>query len=66
MYRKIIFMLIGIDDTMYTDNIIKAVEALDNWYYERNRFIKGLDCIDKEFIDKQFEWIKQWRNMYDN
>ena len=35
MYRKIIFMLIGIDDTMYTDNIIKAVEALDNWYYEK-------------------------------
>lgn len=33
---------------------------------KRNRFIKGLDCIDKEFIDKQFEWIKQWRNMYDN
>lgn len=38
MYRKIIFMMIGIDDTMYTDNIIKAVEALDNWYYE-----KGID-----------------------
>ena len=35
MYRKIIFMLIGIDDTMYTNNIIKAVEALDNWYYEK-------------------------------
>lgn len=35
MYRKIIFMMIGIDDTMYTDNIIKAVEALDNWYYEK-------------------------------
>lgn len=35
MYRKIIFMLIGIDDTMYTDNIIKAVKALDNWYYEK-------------------------------
>lgn len=35
MYRKIIFMLIGIDDTMYTDNIIKAVEDLDNWYYEK-------------------------------
>lgn len=33
---------------------------------KRNRFIKGLECIDKEFIDKQFEWIKQWRNMYDN
>ena len=28
-------MLIGIDDTMYTNNIIKAVEALDNWYYEK-------------------------------
>lgn len=35
MYRKIIFMMIGIDDTMYTDNIIKAVETLNNWYYEK-------------------------------
>ena len=36
MYRKIIFMLIGIDDTMYTDNIIKAIEAWDDWYYEND------------------------------
>lgn len=35
MYRKIIFMMIGIDDTMHTDNIIKAVETLNNWYYEK-------------------------------
>lgn len=28
--------------------------------------IYGLDCIDEEFIDKQLEWIKQWRNMYEN
>lgn len=33
---------------------------------KRNRYIKDLDCIDEEFIDKQLEWIKQWRNMYDN
>ena len=35
-------MLIGIDDTMYTDNIIKAVEALDNWYYEKEQVYKRL------------------------
>lgn len=28
--------------------------------------IYGLDCIDKGFIDKQLDWIKQWRNMYEN
>lgn len=27
--------------------------------------IYGLDCIDEEFIDKQLEWIKQWRKQYD-
>ena len=26
--------------------------------------IYGLNCIDEEFIDKQLEWIKQWRNQY--
>lgn len=27
--------------------------------------IYGLDCIDEEFIDKQLNWIKQWRNYYE-
>lgn len=27
--------------------------------------IYGLDCIDEEFIDKQLDWIKQWRKQYD-
>lgn len=27
--------------------------------------IYGLDCIDEGFIDKQLEWVKQWRNMYE-
>lgn len=27
--------------------------------------IYGLDCIDEKFIDKQLEWIKQWRKQYD-
>lgn len=27
--------------------------------------IYGLDCIDGKFIDKQLEWIKQWRKQYD-
>lgn len=27
--------------------------------------IYGLDCIDEQFIDKQLEWIKQWRKQYD-
>lgn len=27
--------------------------------------IYGLDCINEEFIDKQLEWIKQWRKQYD-
>lgn len=27
--------------------------------------IYGLDCIDEEFVDKQLNWIKQWRNMYE-
>lgn len=26
--------------------------------------IYGLDCIDEEFIDKQLEWVKQWRKQY--
>lgn len=26
--------------------------------------IYGLDCIDEEFIDKQLDWIKQWRKQY--
>lgn len=26
--------------------------------------IYGLDCIDEEFINKQLEWIKQWRKQY--
>lgn len=34
MYRKIIFMLIGIDTELYNENIIKAVNAWDKWYYE--------------------------------
>lgn len=28
--------------------------------------IYGLNCIDERFIDKQLDWIKQWRNMYEN
>lgn len=36
MYRKIIFMLIGIDDTIYTDNVAKAIKAWDNWYYKND------------------------------
>lgn len=27
--------------------------------------IYGLDCIDEGFIDKQLNWIKQWRNYYE-
>lgn len=27
--------------------------------------IYGLDCIDEEFIDKQLDWLKQWRKQYD-
>lgn len=27
--------------------------------------IYGLNCIDEEFIDKQLDWIKQWRNYYE-
>lgn len=27
--------------------------------------INGLDCIDEKFIDKQLEWIKQWRKQYE-
>lgn len=27
--------------------------------------IYGLDCIDEKFIDKQLNWIKQWRKQYD-
>lgn len=27
--------------------------------------IYGVDCIDEEFIDKQLDWIKQWRKQYD-
>lgn len=34
LYRKIIFMLLGIDKALYTDNIINAVKKLDDWYYE--------------------------------
>lgn len=26
--------------------------------------IYGLDCIDEAFIDKQLDWIKQWRKQY--
>ena len=26
--------------------------------------IYGLDCVDKGFIDKQLDWIKQWRKQY--
>jgi Ser/Thr protein kinase RdoA (MazF antagonist) len=28
--------------------------------------IFGLDCIDKEFIDKQLNWLISWRKMYSN
>ena len=28
--------------------------------------IYGIDCIDEKFIDKQLDWLKQWRNMYGN
>lgn len=34
MYRKMIFILIGIDTELYNENIIKAVNAWDKWYYE--------------------------------
>lgn len=34
IYRKIIFILIGIDTELYNENIIKAVNAWDRWYYE--------------------------------
>ncbi|MCM1114329.1 MAG: phosphotransferase [Clostridium sp.] len=27
--------------------------------------IYGLNCIDEKFIDKQLDWIKQWRNYYE-
>lgn len=27
--------------------------------------IYGLDCINEEFIDKKLNWIKQWRNYYE-
>lgn len=27
--------------------------------------IYGMDCINEEFIDKQLEWIKKWRNYYE-
>lgn len=27
--------------------------------------IYDLDCIDEKFIDKQLDWIKQWRKQYD-
>lgn len=27
--------------------------------------IYGLNCIDEKFIDKQLNWIKQWRKQYD-
>lgn len=29
-----IFILIGIDTELYNENIIKAVNAWDKWYYE--------------------------------
>lgn len=28
--------------------------------------VYGLDCIDEQFIDKQLDWIKKWRYMYDD
>lgn len=34
IYRKMIFILIGIDTELYNENIIKAVNAWDSWYYE--------------------------------
>lgn len=34
IYRKMIFILIGIDTELYNENIIKAVNAWDKWYYE--------------------------------
>lgn len=35
LYRKIIFILIDIDNTLYIDNITKAVKAWDDWYYNK-------------------------------
>lgn len=34
LYRKIIFMLLGVDNVLYTDNIINAIKIWDGWYYE--------------------------------
>ena len=34
IYRKMIFILIGIDMELYNENIIKAVNAWDKWYYD--------------------------------
>ena len=34
IYRKMIFILIGIDTELYNENIINAVNAWDKWYYE--------------------------------
>lgn len=34
IYRKMIFILIGIDTELYNENILKAVNAWDKWYYE--------------------------------
>lgn len=34
IYRKMIFILIGINTELYNENIIKAVNAWDKWYYE--------------------------------
>lgn len=34
IYRKMIFILIGIDTELYNENILKAVNVWDKWYYE--------------------------------
>lgn len=34
LYRKMIFILIGINKDLYNENIIKAVNAWDKWYYD--------------------------------
>lgn len=33
LYRKIIFILLGFSEDIYDNNIQKAINAWDNWYY---------------------------------
>lgn len=40
LYRKIIFILLGFSEDIYDNNIQKAINAWDNWYYKEQNAVE--------------------------